>query len=537
MKSLQPKKLRLEVPWKCLTNSPQIQSLKKSFPKPNKGPQEAFLKTQADICIYGGSAGGGKSFGLLLDAAQHLDNGKYGAVIFRRTSPQILNEGGLWDDSMKIFAGIGTPLRQAKMWKFPTGAKIQFRHLQHEETKLNWQGAQVPYLGFDELTHFTESQFFYLLSRNRSACGVRPRVRGTCNPSPGWVKTFLAPWLDKDYSGPGGQAQSAELRYFVRREGEIVWDVSRAAITLRFPDVKSIDIKSVTFIRSSLWDNKPLLKVNPEYEGNLRALPTVEMKRLLFGDWDVFAGSFYSEFSTSVHTMPPLGQANEYKLPKHWRFIGGLDWGYRDPFAFVLGAVDELGRLHIVESVSQAGLTNEQQAEQVRAVLARWGVSPSECFISADETMWNRKTINGVQAPPDIEAFQKAGLYVAPSKSSRRAGQSEIRRVLHADGRDKSGKSLSFVLWQGYNSELIRQFPAIQWSKKGEDSEDNDARGAASPDGGHWDVLNALRYLFDSRLPTAGESEEDRLARLRAEKNYPAHARPKSEDTDGELMW
>jgi hypothetical protein len=496
-----------------------------------------FLETEADICVYGGAAGGGKSYGLLLGAAQHMDVPGYEAVIFRRTSPQITSGGSLWDTSVKVYAGLGKPLRGDLTWRFPNSNKLQFRHLQYEENKLDWQGAQLAFIGFDELTHFSESQFFYLVSRNRSVCGVKPHIRATCNPAPGWVKTFLSAWIDENYSGPGGPALPGELRWFIRRNDEIHWGVTPEDIAEKFPDLEEGEARSVTFIPAKLDDNVDMKANDPGYRGRLLSLPLVEMRRLLYGDWNVFAGSFYGEFSESVHTMPPLGQANEYKLPKHWRFIGGLDWGYRDPFAFVLGAVDELGRLHIVESVSQAGLTNEQQAEQVRAVLARWGVSPSECFISADETMWNRKTINGVQAPPDIEAFQKAGLYVAPSKSSRRAGQSEIRRVLHADGRDKNGKSLSFVLWQGYNSELIRQFPAIQWSKKGEDSEDNDPRGAASPDGGHWDVLNALRYLFDSRLPTAGESEEDRLARLKAEKNYPAHARPKSEDTDGELMW
>jgi len=69
---------------------------------PQPGPQELFLSTPADICIYGGAAGGGKSFGLLLEALRHIDNPQYGAVIFRRTYPEIMNKGGLWDESGMI---------------------------------------------------------------------------------------------------------------------------------------------------------------------------------------------------------------------------------------------------------------------------------------------------------------------------------------------------------------------------------------------------------------------------------------------------
>lgn len=497
------------------------------LPKPNSLPQRMFLETEADICVYGGAAGGGKSYGLLLGAAQHMDAPGYEAVIFRRTSPQITSGGSLWDTSVKVYGGLGKPLRGDLEWRFPNGNKLQFRHLQHEENKLAWQGAQLAFIGFDELTHFTESQFFYLVSRLRSVCGVKPHLRATCNPAPGWVKSFLAQWIDEHYSGPGGPARPGELRWFVRINDSMVWDVSREALRERVPELADEDFApiSVTFIPASLADNVDMASADPTYRAKLLSLPLVEMRRLLLGDWEVFEGSFYSEFSESVHTIPPLGAANEYKIPKHWTKIGGLDWGYRDPFAFVLGAIDEQGRLHIVESVSRAGLTNEQQAEQVRAVLARWGVSASECLISADETMWSRKTINGVQAAPDIEAFMKAGLYVAPSKSPRRSGQSQLRELLHDEARDDAGKSGRFVIWQGYNAELVRQLPAIQWSKRGEDSEDNDPRGAASPDGGHWDVLNALRYLFDSRLPDAGESEEQKRQREQEKNVAPKWAR------------
>lgn len=75
---------------------------------------------------------------------------------------------------------------------------MKMSHLEHENDKYNHQGAQYPLIMFDELTHFSKTQFLYLLSRNRSTCGVRPYVRATCNPDPdSWVADLVAPWIDQ----------------------------------------------------------------------------------------------------------------------------------------------------------------------------------------------------------------------------------------------------------------------------------------------------------------------------------------------------
>lgn len=148
--------------------------------------------------------------------------------------------------------------------------------MQHESDKEAWQGAQIPYLGFDELTHFLESQFFYMLSRNRSTCGVKPRVRATTNPdADSWVKRFLAPWVDDTYPDP---ARSGEIRYFVREDGKVRW-LERGE---RHPHMKSC-----TFIEADVHDNPALLKKDPGYIANLNALPMVERERLLNKNWNI----------------------------------------------------------------------------------------------------------------------------------------------------------------------------------------------------------------------------------------------------------
>src|SRR6266496_2782010 len=90
--------------------------------RPQPGPQEQFLSTTADIALYGGAAGGGKSFGLLLDPVRHFSNGRFGAVIFRRNSVQVRNEGGLWDESQALFPLLNGHPREALLkWDFPSG--------------------------------------------------------------------------------------------------------------------------------------------------------------------------------------------------------------------------------------------------------------------------------------------------------------------------------------------------------------------------------------------------------------------------------
>jgi predicted phage terminase large subunit-like protein len=254
---------------------------------PQEGPQAQFLASAADIVIYGGQAGGGKTWGLLLEPTRHLAVPEFSAVLFRQTSPQIRNPGGLWDESLKVYPHVeGQPREYALEWSFPRGAKVKFAHLQHENDKLDWQGAQIPLIGFDELTHFSESQFFYMLSRNRSLCGVRPYVRATTNPdADSWVAQFINWWIDQETGYPVPD-RAGVLRWFVRVHDTMVWADSTEELAAKHPDLFP---KSVTFIPASIHDNPKLLTANPEYLANLMALPLVERERLLGGNWKIRA--------------------------------------------------------------------------------------------------------------------------------------------------------------------------------------------------------------------------------------------------------
>lgn len=253
--------------------------------KPQSGPQEIFLSTPADIAIYGGAAGGGKTWALLMEPLRHVSNKNFGSVAFRRTSPQITNEGGLWDESSKLYPYLdATPNFSFMSWRFPTGAKIRFSHMQHEKNMHDWQGSQIPLILWDELTHFSERQFLYMLSRNRSTSGVIPYMRGTCNPdADSWVAKLIAWWIDQDTGYPIPE-HSGVVRYFIRENEALLWaEDKRDLLTSATAD----DIKSFTFIPASVYDNKELLRVNPSYISNLKALSLVDRERLLGGNWKI----------------------------------------------------------------------------------------------------------------------------------------------------------------------------------------------------------------------------------------------------------
>lgn len=277
--------------------------------RPQPGPQEDFLSSTADITIYGGAAGGGKSYALLLEPLRHLSNPDFRCVFFRRTYSQITMEGGLWDEAQGLYSPIADLTQSPPTAVFESGARIAFRHLQHEKDRLGYQGAQIPLICFDELTHFTERQFFYLLSRNRSAkAGIRPYVRATTNPDPdSWVKSFISWWIDPQKGTPIPE-RSGKTRHFIRQDGEIIWG-KKAKLIQQYPDALP---KSVSFIPARLEDNKILCKNDPSYRANLEAQDRVTRARLLEGNWAVrrTGGTFFRRHELPIWT-PDTSQIGE----------------------------------------------------------------------------------------------------------------------------------------------------------------------------------------------------------------------------------
>ncbi len=343
--------------------------------RPQAGPQEAFLSSPADIVIYGGGAGGGKSFGLLMEPLRHvITNKAFAAVIFRRNNTQVKNPGGLWDESMKMYPGAGAiPVGHVLEWRWPEGGKVKMAHLDHEDTVLDWQGAQIPLLGFDELTHFSENQFFYMLSRNRSTCGVRPYVRATTNPDANsWVAKFIEWWIDQETGFPI-QERAGKLRWFIRLNDALIWADSREALVEQHGETARP--KSVTFIPAKLSDNKKLTEKDPDYEANLKALSRVERARLLDGNWKVklSAGMYFKRHEvTVVDTVPD----DIVKLVRRWDLAATEpDPSNPDPdwTAGVLMGIRKNGR-YIILNVVRERMKSHKVREMVKRVAINDGV-------------------------------------------------------------------------------------------------------------------------------------------------------------------
>jgi hypothetical protein len=227
---------------------------------PQEWFQMSFLSSPADIVIWWSWAWVGKTFSLLLEWLRNIYNPWFNFVFFRRTRPEITNAWGMRDESQKVYNNIiGAKQSISSLQRtFPSGASGRFAGIEHEKDIYNRQGSQICMIWFDELCHFSKTQFFYLMSRNRSTCWVRPYIRCTCNPDPySRVAEFISRWIDPDTWYPIPE-RAWKIRYFLQDQdsylrGDSVEDLLNQNPHLRdredfkINDPKDL-IKTVTFI-------------------------------------------------------------------------------------------------------------------------------------------------------------------------------------------------------------------------------------------------------------------------------------------------
>lgn len=294
--------------------------------KPHPGPQTEFLSTRASVCIYGGSAGGGKSHGILLDATRNINSPDFRAIIFRRQAVEFNKPGSIAQASKTIYPLLGGIYYTAvRKWVFPSGAEIHFMGLDDEKDIEALRGLAVDRVYFDELTTFDDPLYFwYPQSRIRSTSGRPGKTKATTNPqSTGFVKEMISWYLDDD--GFAREDRSGIIRYFVRSQeedsDELLWFDSYeegykyCSETLGLDD-EDISVTSFVFIRSSLSDNPSL---GSEYKKRLMSLPAKQRAELLGGNWN------YDASTGTYFKRKWIEEVGRHQLPKMKRVVRGWD--------------------------------------------------------------------------------------------------------------------------------------------------------------------------------------------------------------------
>lgn len=375
--------------------------------------QKRFIDAGETEVLFGGAAGGGKSYGQIADAlytALLYPGSKQ--LILRRTFSEL--EKSLIRTSLALFPrGIYSFNASCHTGKFRNGSCIDFGYCAAESDVYQYQSAEYDVIRFDELTHFTESQYLYLISRVRGANSFPKQVKSTTNPGGvghSWVKgRFVDP-------SPHDEA-------FVGEDG----------------------IRRI-FIPSLLDDNRFLSRGDPDYKRRLCALPEREKRALLLGDWNILEGRYFSEFSTASHVIPP------FEIPQSWRRYRTVDYGL-DRLACLWIAVCPDGVSYVYREFCESNLPISQAAEGITRRTPKSEdiyatLAPPDLFSRSQETGKSKASI-----------FSEFGVNFTKTSNDRECGWLAVKELLREGERGARLKIFSTC------TELIRCLPSLAIDK------------------------------------------------------------------------
>lgn len=431
--------------------------------------QIEFMRRPEYECLYGGAAGGGKSDAALIEPLRQVKIPNYRGITFRRTYPQL---EALIARSLELYPKIYPKAKynsSEKRWLFPSGARLFFGYMQHEQDKYNYQGKPYDYIGFDELTHFTYSQYMYLMSRNRpTGANTRVYMRATANPGGvghAWVKErFIAP--------------APPLTPIVKKYNILT------------PEKQTITIeKRRIFVPATVFDNQALLNNDPEYLATLAALPAADREALLYGSWDSFDGQVFSEWQNDpwhyddgkwTHVINP------FEIPQNWRIMRVFDFGYSHPFAVLWLAFDEEGKCYVIkEHYGWNGVANQGKridpfkiACEIHEIEQQDEMLKDRTILgTADPSIWDNSRGESI-----ARVMEKHPNYIYFNKGNndRLSGLMQFHYRMHFD---ENGECLFQVFKDCKHT--IRTLPALVYDEKKVEDIDTD---------GEDHIYDAIRY-------------------------------------------
>ena len=435
--------------------------------------QRLFHASKSNEILYGGAAGGGKSYAIGWDA--FLRCMKYpgtSAYLFRRTYPE-LEQTLIKTMRMIVPETLGKYYASNHEMQFVNGSVARFAHLSDESDVIKYQGAEIQWLYFDELTHFSESMYNYIKTRLRAPkrLGVHPCVRCASNPGGpghGWVK---ARFVDSTDVGTHTVIKDTEI---TGRDGQ------------------KKTMKSVCeYIPATVYDNP---HIDELYIAELEQKPDKLRDALLLGKWDAFEGQAFPEFTNDpehykdglhTHVIDP------FDIPLHWTRYVSFDHGFSRPFSFGAWAVDPDGRAYRYKELygckkGEANVGLMLTPGEIAAKLADWLEPEFREGIHitgiADPAIWDESRGTSVE-----EQIRKvfSGVTFRKGDNTRMPGKMQVHERLRFDD---DGRPMMYIF--SNCTEFIRTIPTLCYDEH--KVEDIDTAGEDH-------IYDETRYFLMSR--------------------------------------